>query len=253
MSKSAYLDKFKKLSYKKFQGLALDKSLSKFEKIGFPDHYRASHEANIFRDIKSKLTLLDTKSKSVLDIGSGCSELPLILIEHCNKKNHQLTLVDSKEMLNLIPDTKNVNKVSGMYPKNISKVRNAVQNKVDVIICYSVLQYIFVEVGFWQFIDLSLSLLGEGGQMLLGDIPNNSMRKRFLSSSNGIAFHKSYMNTLEEPELSYNLPEPDEIDDSVLLAVLARVRAAGANAYVLPQDKRLPMANRREDILICKP
>ena len=253
MSKTSNLDRFKKLNYKEFQRLASDKSLSKYEKIGFPNDYREPHEANIFKDIKTKLTLLNTKSKSILDIGSGCSGLPIMLIEHCQKKGHHLTFVDSQEMLDLLPDTKNVDKVAGMYPKNFLKICNVVKNKVDVIICYSVLHYIFVDADFWKFIDLSLSLLGDGGQMLIGDVPNNSMRKRFFSSANGIKFHKSFMNTQKEPELTYNLPEPGEIDDSVILGIMARVRAAGAHAFVLPQNKHLPMANRREDILICRP
>ena len=253
MAKYSNLDKFKYLNYEKFKKLALDKSLSKYEKIGFPDKYRKAYEANIFKDIKNKLTLLNTKSKSILDIGAGCSELPMMLIELCRKKDHQLTFVDSKEMLTLIPETKNVSKVAGMFPNNFSKVRDVVENEVDVIICYSVLHYIFIDANFWQFIDLSISLLRNGGQMLLGDIPNISMRNRFFSSTNGIAFHKSFMDTEEQPELTYNKPEFGEINDSVVLGLLARIRAAGAHAYVLPQDPKLPMANRREDILICKP
>jgi hypothetical protein len=39
----------------------------------------------------------------------------------------------------------------------------------------------------------------------------------------------------------------------VVMAVLGRARAAGADAYVVPQHPALPMANRREDILIRKP
>jgi SAM-dependent methyltransferase len=253
MSKNSNLGQFKHLNYKKFRAMAANKSLSKYEKIGFPDDYRKSYERNILADIKNKLTLLNTKSKSILDIGAGCSELPLMLIELCQKKNHQLTFVDSKEMLALLPEAKNVKKVAGMFPNNFSKVCDIVDNKVDVIICYSVLHYIFVDGDFWKFIDLSLSLLRDGGQMLLGDIPNNSMRNRFFSSMNGKAFHKSFMKTEKEPNITYNQPKPGEIDDAIVLGILARIRASGAHAYVLPQNKNLPMANRREDILICKP
>jgi hypothetical protein len=38
-----------------------------------------------------------------------------------------------------------------------------------------------------------------------------------------------------------------------MIALLLRARAAGADAYIVPQDPALPMANRREDILIRKP
>jgi len=38
-----------------------------------------------------------------------------------------------------------------------------------------------------------------------------------------------------------------------VLAVLAHARAAGMHAFVVPQASGLPMANRREDILIGRP
>jgi hypothetical protein len=38
-----------------------------------------------------------------------------------------------------------------------------------------------------------------------------------------------------------------------VLALLARARAQGFHAWVLPQDAALPMGNRREDVLIRKP
>jgi hypothetical protein len=55
------------------------------------------------------------------------------------------------------------------------------------------------------------------------------------------------------PEVHYNQVEPRQIDDSVMLSLLMRARAQGCDAYLLPQRDDLPMANRREDILIRKP
>ena len=56
---------------------------------------------------------------------------------------------------------------------------------VDVILSYSVLHYVFVQQPLYEFLDTSLGLLADGGQMLLGDIPNVSKRKRFFSSAAG--------------------------------------------------------------------
>ena len=44
-----------------------------------------------------------------------------------------------------------------------------------------------------------------------------------------------------------------KIDDAVVFSILGRARAAGFDAYVVPQAPDLPMANRREDILIMSP
>ena len=44
-----------------------------------------------------------------------------------------------------------------------------------------------------------------------------------------------------------------KIDDSVLIGLVLRARAAGFDAYLVPQPETLPMANRREDLVIRKP
>jgi hypothetical protein len=38
-----------------------------------------------------------------------------------------------------------------------------------------------------------------------------------------------------------------------VFALLGRARAAGFDAYVVPQGAALPLANRREDVLITRP
>ena len=43
------------------------------------------------------------------------------------------------------------------------------------------------------------------------------------------------------------------ITPGMVLALLARARAQGFHAWALPQAAELPMANRREDILIRRP
>src|ERR1700738_1663277 len=92
------------LTYADFARLAADGRLSKYEKIGFPDSYRSGYEAAIFADIRTKLPRLGARGLTVLEIGPGCSDLPLMLIELCAAQGHQLHLVDSGEMLALLPD-----------------------------------------------------------------------------------------------------------------------------------------------------
>jgi hypothetical protein len=116
-----------------------------------------------------------------------------------------------------------------------------------------VLQYVFAESSVFEFLDQSLLLLDRGGEMLIGDIPNISKRKRFFSSEAGVAFHQAFVGTDEVPEVAFNRVEASHIDDAVICAILMRCRASGFDAYILPQADDLQMANRREDILIRKP
>jgi hypothetical protein len=116
-----------------------------------------------------------------------------------------------------------------------------------------VLHYIFVEADVFDFVDLSLELLAPGGELLIGDIPNVSKRRRFFASEAGLAFHRAFTGGDRPPDLQYDVPAGRLIDDGIIFALLARARAAGADAYLLPQPGDLPMANRREDILVRKP
>lgn len=244
--------RFSKLGFDDFRKLASDTSLSKYEKIGFPDEYRKGKERLIFNDILNKIPILKQDGKVVLDIGPGCSDLALYLIEHSEFHSQQLILIDSEEMLDLLPDVGSVRKEIAYYP-NCHELLTEFYGMVDVIICYSVFHYVFEESNTWDFIDRSLSLLAPGGHFLIGDIPNISKRKRFFSSKTGIKHHKDFMETADEPVVNFNQVENSSIDDSVVFAVLMRARLAGFDAYLVPQDDGLPMANRREDILIVRP
>lgn len=240
------------IGFDDFRLLAQKAELSKYGRIGFPDEYRAGHEANIFADIRSKLPALDARGQTVLDIGPGCSDLPAMLVDHCRTHDHRLILIDSAEMLAHLPDGEGIEKHAALFP-NCSEFVQAHQGAVNVILSYSVLHYVLVDAGFFRFLDASLSLLAPGGQFLIGDIPNVSKRKRFFSSETGVKFHQDFMKTAERPEVRFNQVEHDQIDDAIIMAILQRSRAQGFDAYVLPQRPDLPMANRREDILISRP
>lgn len=244
--------KFADLSFDDFRRMAGDESLSQYERIGFPDSYRAGKEEAIFEDITSKLPALAGRDKIVLDVGPGCSGLPFMLVELCRRQGHTLLLVDSAEMLARLPDEPFVRKFPAYYPR-CEELFAEYAGRVDVLLCYSVLHYVFAESNLWDFLDASLGLLAGGGQMLLGDVPNVSKRRRFFSSAAGVKFHREFTKTETTPEVVFNRVERGQIDDAVVLSLVARARAEGCDAYVLPQREDLPMANRREDILFRKP
>lgn len=244
--------RFAKLTFDDFRKMARDESLSRYEKIGFPDSYREGKEGLILQSIVATLPLLNAKGKVVLDIGPGCSELPRMLISLCREHGHKLLLVDSEEMLSHLPNDGFIEKHPAYYPR-CESLFEEYRSKVDVILTYSVLHYVFAEGNLWDFLDRSLELLAQGAEMLIGDVPNISKRKRFFSSANGIRFHQQFTNSQTLPEVNFNRIERQQIDDSVVLAVITRARNQGFDAYVLPQSSDLPMANRREDVLIRRP
>jgi 2-polyprenyl-3-methyl-5-hydroxy-6-metoxy-1,4-benzoquinol methylase len=245
-------NRFSNLTYEGFRELARDESLSLHEKVGFPDSYRAGREQEILADIRVKLSNLDLAGRKVLDIGPGCGGLAQAVLSLCREKGHALTLVDSAEMLALLPDEPFADKRPGRFPEDCSEYLAAQRGRLDAILVYSVVQYVFREGNLFAFFDACLDLLAEGGQLLIGDIPNRSMRKRFFSSARGVRFHQDFTGTAEVPAVTHDTLEPGHIDDAVLLGLVLRARSAGYDAFLVPQGAGLPMANRREDLLVRK-
>jgi SAM-dependent methyltransferase len=243
---------FKSLTYEGFRKLAQDSALSPYEKIGFPDSYRAGKEEAIYGDLLAKMPALARKASRVVDIGAGCSDLPRMLVRNAETLGQRLAFIDSAEMLALNAHSPALEKIAGKFPDCADFIGDNA-GRADAVIVYSVFHYVFAEGDTWRFLDAALSLLAPGGALLIGDIPNLSKRRRFFASAAGKKFHREYTGRDEDPVVEHNRLDPDEIDDSVVFALLARARLQGFDGYVMPQPPELPMANRREDVLIIRP
>jgi hypothetical protein len=244
--------RFADLTFESFRRMAADETLTPNERIGFPDSYRAGSEEAILADLESKLPALAAEQRTIVDIGPGCGPLSDLIRERCAARRHQLVFVDSAEMLDHHPDAPGLTKVAARFP-DCPELNASHRGRAEAIIVYSVLQYAFRDVSVFEFLDAALELLAPGGRLLAGDLPNASMRRRFLASDTGRAHHREYSGRDEDPELTFNTINRGEIDDAVVLSLLLRARSGGFHAWVVPQDLGLPMANRREDLLIQRP
>lgn len=238
--------------YEEFRRRSQDPALSRNERIGFPEIYRAGLSEAILHDIAAKLPAMHTRGARMLDIGCGCGDLALAIIAAAGSRGQALTLIDSSEMLAQLPEERHVTKITGPFPRCIRDHLPPLQ-QFDAILAYSVLQYVFADGDLFAFFDTAVQLLSETGALLLGDIPNTSMRKRFMASASGRASHQRQYADEPSPVVAFNVPQPGQIDDAVVLGLVGRARAAGFQAFVVPQGVALPMANRREDILIRRP
>lgn len=246
------LGRFAKLTYDDFKRLAGDASLSDAQRIGFPDAYRAGFEAAIVDDIIARTPTLNDRGGVVIDIGCGASDVPKLLAKHCAQQQHQLVFIDSAEMLTLAPAGPGITHAPGKFPA-MPELLDRWRGKASAVIAYSVLHYVFEGEDVFGFLDAACSLLAPGGHLLVGDVPNGSKRRRFFASDTGVAFHKAFMETDQPPAVEPFALESGRIDDGVVLGILMRYRAAGFDAYVLPQGRGLPLQNRREDLLIVRP
>lgn len=238
--------------YEEFRARAGDASLSLNQKAGFPDEHRVDRSSDIFRDIAAKVPALLDNGRKLLDIGAGCGELAHHLIQETERRGQFLSLVDSPEVLAHLPDRPHLTKVAGQFPLCLNNVTKPF-GPFDGILAYSVAQYVFKEGNLFAFVDAAIELLSPNGALLLGDIPNSSMRSRFLTSPSGADYHLRYHADLPRPVATFNSPHPGLIDDAVVLGLVARARGSGLQAFIVPQSVDLPMANRREDVLIRRP
>ncbi|GGP18584.1 class I SAM-dependent methyltransferase [Silvimonas iriomotensis] len=244
---------FRNLGFEDFRQMAQRDDLSPNEKIGFPKEYRDGFTTAIMEDIQRKLPALDMAGATIVDVGSGCGDLALALIGIAEAKTQRLVMVDSEEVLKQLPASAVIERSAGLFPESHTQWLAANAGRCDAVLCYSVFQYVYADGNIYRFLDAMLGLLAPGGSLLIGDLPNHSMLQRFLASEAGARYHRQYTGRDEDPAPVFNQLVSGKLDDSVISSVLQRARSAGFHAWVVPQAVNLPMANRREDILITRP
>lgn len=245
--------RFADLGYEDFRRMATDPALSPAQRIGFPDEYRAGFEPAILDDIAAKLPALRRRGARLLDIGCGCGDLARLIVAEAAAQDAELWLCDAPEVLAQLPGGPRQVRLAGRFPGDCHHALAAADGGFDAILCYSVFHYVYADGNPYAFLDALLPLLAPGAACLVGDIPNASMRRRFLASAAGRAYHRQYSGRDEDPMVEFNRLEAGSIDDAVVTGLMLRCRQAGFHAYLVPQPAALPLANRREDLLIVHP
>jgi 2-polyprenyl-3-methyl-5-hydroxy-6-metoxy-1,4-benzoquinol methylase len=206
-------------------------------------------ERNIAKDVLKKLDL--RASDSVLDIGCNVGNL-LIPLSFSVKDITGIDHPSCLERLKMRFPTDPIRLIPGDF------LDTQIDGTFSKILCYSVLHYLKDEGEVLRFVDKCLSLLSEGGMVLLGDIPNQGVKRRFLNSARGKRFDGEWRELAARGPASTKkreiLLDPDtetvQFDDDLVLEILGRYRGKGYHTYVLPQPPELPFGNSREDILI---
>ncbi len=239
------------LTFDDFRRKARDEKLRAFEKVGRAQIHVGpeNKEKNIVPDVRDKLDI--QPGGVICDIGCGCSTPARDLIDFARVNKNPLILIDSKEMLDQLPDESFLEKISCEFPI-CSDFIEEYKDGIDYVIVYSVIQIVFVHGNMFRFLDKAVSLLKNGGRLLLGDLPNITKKRRFLGSEAGRRLHMEWAKTAEPPKVEWNTFKEGEFDESVVFSILQRYRGMGCETYLLPQRDGLPMNKTREDILIVK-
>lgn len=218
--------------------------------------FHAGSMAAIVDQVADVLAL--TKDSSFLEIGCNAGALLVPLAG----KVRSATGIDHPNCLDKcraagIPD--NLSLVPGPWPEAAAELRGA----FDAILIYSVIQCLPSADAAETFLEKAAEFLAPGGRMLVGDLPNKDKKARFLATEFGRSFEAQYvqkraqlvdadrkaMQKAFEPAL----PMTDFVDDEFVLALCARFRRRGFDAYLLPQADQVPFHLTREDLLVVRP
>lgn len=212
------------------------------------------------------LTKLDLRKKQVLfDIGCGASPLTEILVKHLIDMEIQATFMDVDAVINVLTELpilktgvgSQFRVIKGYFPYDYREIGEV----YDRILLYGVIQ---CTGNPFKIIREAVDILGPGGKLLVGDLPNISQKGRFLSSDSGAAFEAKYRNTSREHLPMYvdhhayvhaMKNDPDYyslIDDSFVRKVYDTFTNEGLDVFVMPQPEELPFGKTRHDILIRK-
>ena len=233
-----------------FIRLAQEDGLSGNERSGFPDAFRQGRDGVLMADIRMKVPALDTPGATIVDIGLGCSDLAFALRRHCEADGRRLVAVDAPEVLAHHPPGPAFVPVPGRFPHADPRAVVGMQG-AEGIIAYSVLQYLKDDESASEFVVAAAALLAPGGQLLIGDIPNRDMRSRFIDSAAGREYNRRLWGHDAPPPSVVQDDGP--LTDAFLLDLVRQLRAQGVHAWLAPQSPALPMANRREDLIVHRP
>ena len=225
-----------------------DSAISNVEKFG-RYHLQKEDEKRIVLEIIDKLKINATDS--LLDIGSGTGNLSIPLSFFCS---NLIALVNPNVIKVLKGRSKgkeNFDFISGDF------LNTKINNKFDKILIYSILHYLKDDAKVFEFIDKAISLIADGGKLLLGDIPNVSLKTRFINSSFGKKFANKWntklnLNKINNPIIKAEINDEQTpiFDDKLMLDMIEHIRSKNYNAYLMPQPSNLPFGYTCEDILV---
>lgn len=213
--------------------------------------FQKDAERQIVPDIMSKLAI--RSSDSLLEIGCGPGNLLLPLahmVASCAG-------IDNAQALQRLASrgsaAAGIELLSGDFFGLALGAR-----RFSKVLIYSVLQYVESAELARRFLLKALALLAPGGRLVIGDLPNVDKKARFAASSRGRAMALEWQQQIAT-NAAHQLSEmPSDprlllVDDALLANMMLCARAAGYEAYVLPQPDGLPFFCTREDMLFIAP
>ena len=204
-------------------------------------------ECKIIGDVASKLDL--NPSDSLLEIGCGPGNL-LIPLSFLTAK---ATGVDHPKVIKRFRkrfQDENLQLLAGNF------LDMEFSTRFTKILIYSMIQLLSNEAEVRTCLSKALGLLEPGGLLLVGDLPNEDKKNRFLASRTGQKFLRDWNKKNTENGMSVAYGKLDKytvnFTDRLILDLMVELRGSGCETYLLSQPPNLPFGRTREDLLVRK-
>jgi SAM-dependent methyltransferase len=233
-------------SFENYRRVAAQEGIDDTEVAG-RFRFQGDAERLIVGDLLGKLR--PGPEHTLLEIGCGPGNLLVPLSAHvraCVGIDNDAALA---RLARRVPPGRQVEGIAGDFMSIALAAR-----RFDRVLIYSVMQYLDDAETAWKFIARALSLVAPGGRLLVGDLPNQSKKRRYAESASGRAGVQSWRAQVDSagPHPLDTQPRDDallDIDDDLVLSWMAAGRKLGFETYLLEQPPELPFGNSREDLL----
>lgn len=212
---------------------------------------------DIVADVVGKLEM--TSESTLLEIGCNVGLLLTPLARQAARAvgvDHEQCIEKFKEFG--VPE--NVELVTGRWPFV------EITETFDCIVVYAVMATLENQDEAARFIEKCLACLKQNGRLLIADIPNIDMARRFQRSELAERVNQDYRRLKSSHEndetqaQAFIFSQAQQtvgnsggyLNDEYILGLLKDMRIRGCEAFVLPQSRALPYSYSREDILIWK-
>lgn len=214
----------------------------------------AQDERNILFDLCQKMAIRPTDDLLDIGCGSGNVFVPLSFLVN------RAVGVDHPRVIKYIEDHfpgVRAEFVCGQFP-NVN-----IDGLFTKVIAYSVIHCLRDETSVFAFVDAAARLLAPRGRLLLADIPNEDLKRRFVQSE----FGKHFLARWDEAIANCKARSSDcgtlssfsdvsaavKFTDVLVSKIILQCRENGFHAFTLPQPEGLPFCHTREDILVIRP
>jgi 2-polyprenyl-3-methyl-5-hydroxy-6-metoxy-1,4-benzoquinol methylase len=216
--------------------------------------FQAGAERNILADVVPKLKL--ESHHRVLDIGCGAGLLTIPL----SWMVREVVALDHPETVAALArrySCDRVRYVGGRFPDD------APEGPFDRVVAYSVILALRTYDMIKPFALAAARLIGPGGLLMLGDIPNLDRQARFRASDAGKEFEAEWARLrASETDGSddygraagefAHARQVGGLTDAQMFDLLLTLRAEGCEAYLAAQSPDLPFGRTREDIIVTR-